>query len=360
MATTGGRPDPSLEQTLLEEGYRFNFFQAIRLLERVFPDREPIGHDAHPTREVVRIQSLPSLNFPPSAVCEIRPGKVPSDSQRMIIAFMGLIGPQGVLPRHYTEIVMERIRYKDRTLQDFLDIFLHRMGSFFYRAWEKHHVPVLYERRGKSGGRQDPFTEGLLALVGMGTMGLGQALPLSKGFLLGYAGMLSQRPRSAGTVKQVLEGYFGLPILMKQFEGEWLPLAEEDCTRLVSRGRNNVLGLTAIAGTHVWDQQANIHLNIGPLSQRRFKELLPSGHTYPALVAMTRFLVGQGVNFFIRLLLKAEEVPGCYLSEQSSYAPLLGWTTWLSTEPREKDADDVVFSGNWKWDRAGPLVSGMA
>jgi hypothetical protein len=39
----------------------------------------------------------------------------------MRVNFMGVIGPQGLLPIYYTELVIDRLRAKDRTLRDFLD-----------------------------------------------------------------------------------------------------------------------------------------------------------------------------------------------------------------------------------------------
>ncbi len=59
---------------------------------------------------------------------------------------------------------MERVRYKDHALWEFLDLFNHRFLSLFHRAWEKYRFPIVYE----SGG-EDPFTEGLFALIGIGT-----------------------------------------------------------------------------------------------------------------------------------------------------------------------------------------------
>jgi type VI secretion system protein ImpH len=91
----------------------------------------------------------------------------------MVINFIGLTGPSAVLPTPYTELLLERVRYKDTALRDFLDLFNHRMASLFYRAWERSRFPVAYER-----GGDNPFTQYLLDLVGMGTRGLRDRLAI--------------------------------------------------------------------------------------------------------------------------------------------------------------------------------------
>ena len=50
----------------------------------------------------------------------------------------------------------------------------------------------------------------------------------------------------------------------------------------------------------------------------------------------------------IRPLLTASEVPECRLIDRVSYAPRLGWTTWLKTKPFANDADQVIFSGHFR------------
>ena len=102
-----------LNEQILDEAYRFEFFQAVRLLERIYPERSPVGQDVTPHNEVVRFKSHLSLGFPASQIQSIREADDELDEQRrfeMFINFMGMIGIIGVLPIHYTELAMSRAR----------------------------------------------------------------------------------------------------------------------------------------------------------------------------------------------------------------------------------------------------------
>ncbi len=71
MAAKVGGTDSPLAQTLFDKAYGFDFFQAVRLLERISTERQPVGRDSDPALEVVRFRSRGSLNFPPSQIHEI-------------------------------------------------------------------------------------------------------------------------------------------------------------------------------------------------------------------------------------------------------------------------------------------------
>ncbi len=57
-----------IEARLREEPYTFEFFQAMRLLERLLPDLQPLGGFGHPSDEVARIRAHISLSFPASQI----------------------------------------------------------------------------------------------------------------------------------------------------------------------------------------------------------------------------------------------------------------------------------------------------
>ena len=336
MATQGRTTGPPLAQELLDEPYRFAFFQAVRLLERIYADRAPVGQDADATREVVRFRTRPTLSFP---ACEIH--DLTQDPQQdgaapeMMVSFMGAIGPLGILPHQYTELVMDRARYQDTALWSFLDIFNHRMISLFYRVWEKYHFPIAYERTG-----EDQFTMYLFDLIGMGTNGLRDRLSFRDQGLLFYSGLIAQRPHSAIAMGAIVGDYFGAPANVVQFPGEWLKL-EDNVTSLGSA--NSQLGVSTIAGDRVWSDQSKFRLRIGPVSLKKFNSFLPVGSAYKPLTEMVRLLAGLEFEYDVQLSLKRDEVPFFVLGSDPNGARL-GWTSWLKTSDFSKDDDQVVLS----------------
>src|SRR5690242_7402110 len=98
MAPQVALPDTRMRHNLFAQGYRFEFFQAVRLLEQISPSRKPVGSTASPSEEAVRFAAHLSLMFPPSEIHEITDeSKDPKTGQvspsRITVSFMGLTGP---------------------------------------------------------------------------------------------------------------------------------------------------------------------------------------------------------------------------------------------------------------------------
>lgn len=338
MAATSGRQNSALAETLFAEGHRFDFFQAIRLLEQLFPNRSRLGHANAPAGEPVQIHSRAALAFAASSIDEIRPGDHQAPAQ-MSVSFLGLTGPVGVLPRHYTELVLER--RKDAALRSFLDLFTHRAAALFYRAWSKYHFVIEFEATLRRGRERDQLAHYLCDLFGMGTGGLAHRLKVPDHALPFYAGLLSQQRRSAAGLKALLEHYLDTDVVITQFLGEWLPIAAANRTRL---GRtNHALGVSAIAGGWCWDQQAGFEVCVGPLPWQRYSDFLPDGRAFPALVQLTRYFAGQEHEFGVRLSLRADEVPACALGSGPEGSGRLGYSAWLGTRDSEQPAEDARF-----------------
>ena len=166
----------------------------------------------------------------------------------MTVNFLGLTGPQGVLPLDYSLYAASRVRAGDRALKDFLG-----------PVRPSHHLAVLSRvgevARGSSfsiaacvgaseasaapdsSSPRDALTAELLAVLGMDTPGLTGRLPIPDESLLYYAGLLSMPSRPAAALEQLVSDYFDVPCEVEQFVGAWYPLDTSAQTALGDEGR---------------------------------------------------------------------------------------------------------------------------
>ena len=343
MAPASGteNPDVALEKVheqLFSEPYSFDFFQAVRVLGWLQPDRKRVGRYNHPHTEIVRFGANPILHFPPSSIHALT--KRESAGPAMTINFMGLVGPLGALPNYVTELIGARIRAKDRTLLEFLDIFNHRLTSFFYQAWEKNHFTVAYER-----DRSDPVTACLYAMVGFGTKGIRDRQPVEDEAFIYYSGLFGLIPKSALALESVLGDYFNIPVELEPFVGTWRILAEPDqCVFGGDIPESTALGFGAVVGEEIWDQGSRMRLKLGPLTAAQYRDFLPTGKAWPELRAIVRSFCGYDLEFEVQLILRREDVPAFELRPPAENALCLGWHTWLKSGfDFDRDPGDTIL-----------------
>jgi len=325
-------------EKLRQEPYTFDFFQAVRLLERFLPGRTSVGRFSNPHTEVARFAAHPSLAFPASQIQGMNwPENAPV---QMTVNFMGLQGPEGVLPNPYTSLIIERERAGDYALRDFFDIFNHRIISLFYRAWRKYRFDVACEQ-----GERDLFSRHLLSLIGLGTDGLHDRQQVSDDSLIYYSGLLAQRPRSAQALQQILTDYFEVPVVIEQFAGGWYRLDREtQCHLGESDGNSGELGFGAVVGDEVWNQGSRVRIVLGPLNLERYADFLPDGKAYKTLGAWVRFFSNDEWDFEVKLILERQQVPACTLGEGGVSGPRLGWVSWVKSAPFGRNPDDTVLA----------------
>jgi type VI secretion system protein ImpH len=378
---------PSILDHLNAAPYDFHFFAAVRVLAAHYRDREPVGGAASPHEEIARFQGYPSLAFPPSQILTI---ESPADDRTcpiLTVTFFGLYGMHGVLPAHYTQLLIPTIaddhELERQTVRDWFDLFNHRFVSLFYRAWEKYRFQIPYERGEYRRGDGDAFTSAVRSLIGLGSAGLSNRLVLRSTTevdpnsyqwggrpsnrreerkdpsilahvddlaLLRYAGLFVQRPRTAGNLQLVIGDYFQLPTQVEQFRGQWLQVPEVDKPVLGVRGK---LGQDTVIGDRVWDMQSRFRLILGPLTYPQFIDLLPDRtpvrerKTLFVVSQLARTFVGAEWDFDVQLVLAADQVPMAELSDGSGIGPRLGWNLWLITDTPWAPVTDAVFEGEW-------------
>lgn len=328
----------TLNQVLDDEPFSFEFFQAVRLLEKLHPERRAVGRDALPEEEIVRFRTRITLDFPSSEVHELRERKGDPESapvREMHVNFMGLVGPSGVLPTHYSELVLDRIRYRDTAMWAFLDIFAHRSISLFYRAWAKYRFPVNYERG------NDELTSFLFDLAGLGTRGLRGKMALEDESLLPYTALIAQKPHSVNAIENIIEDYFGIEANVDQFYGQWITLDAGDRTKIGKA--NSRLGRNVIAGSRIWDQQSKLRLRLGPMTLQKFLGFLPNGTAHQTLRSIVELMVGTEFDYDVQLCLIKEQIPKTVLTTRAMRKPMLGWTSYLKTEAANQDDSQLIL-----------------
>lgn len=338
-----------------DEAPRFEFLQAVRLLEIMHRRRARAARAGEEVpagsglSHAVRFSSRVSLGFAAADLAGVAEPEEAGGPYRVTVDFLGVAGLAGPLPRPLTELVIDRSARGDGAAGAFLDLFNHRLVELMYAARKKHR-PALATDVPETTRLSDT----LFALVGLGTEGLRgrmRARGVPDRALLTYAGLLAHRPRSMRGLETLLEDYFGVRVRGHQFQGRWLALEPDDCTRIGASGFARTLGVDAVLGTRVWDQQAAFELEIGPLDDAKLRDFLPTGTAYLPLCELVRFWVGVDLEFTLRLVVEKDAVPAAGLGGGTR----LGWTSWLRT--RAFDADDrqlVLEDGGTVPDAAPP------
>ena len=250
MATESRVPPPDLtpeawEKVLNEAPETFSFFQAVRLLHRHLEDRSAVGGFAAPSEEVAKFSVNPSLAFPPGEIQALRTD--PGGQAEMVVNFMGLVGHMGVLPTEYTLLIDEQAATDGDPdgFRQFLDIFQHRLLSLFYKAWERSHFYVPFER-----GESDPISRRLFDLIGLGSGDLRGRMRIRDEALLFYSGLLGSRHRNAVALERLLEDYFDVPVEVVQFKGGRFGLsADSQCRIDDDEEVGGALGRGTVVGT---------------------------------------------------------------------------------------------------------------
>ncbi len=319
MAATGRRTAPPVAEQLYAKPYRFEFFQAVHLLEQM---AQPKSHEPLHRSIWVKFRSSLKSDFPASEIDALTPGKSGTPPE-MTVNFLGLGGAFGPLPPPVTEQLLARSRRGDTAGRDFLDIFNDRLVRLFYHARAKHRPELSRGTPAESN-----FAAYLFSLIGLGSPALHRRLAFPERALLHYAGILAGAPRSLHGLARLLSGYFGIAVSEIRAGGRWLELDASEQMRLGQSGHNARLGGEAVLGRRVWNEQSTIRIALGPLTLAQFKSLLPDGTAHRQLADLVGFYLGTPLVPEYRLLLDPGEIPQARLG--ASHGTKLGWLSFLA------------------------------
>lgn len=349
MASKGGTPLHPLILHVLDNPERYDFVQALRILERFdlisSPTTFQLPSEAGQKSGILSARFITQNNliFPTTVI-----SKGATNDQRLLtftISTFGLIGPIGALPYSYSAIVSNEIQKKNYSLKSFIDIFQNRSVSLFYGACTKYRLILAYERREKSHG--DDFRTSIDALNGLNSRYLRKRLDIDDDIVAYFTGFFSSQKRNPAGLENILTEILGVPIRFLPFKGYWINIIDNDKSALsnnLSLNAFNILGINCIIGSKVWASQNSFRLYVGPVNMKKFIRFFPEEVFFLTIKSIVSLYCGEQYRFEIKILLEKASVPFTKLknSENNQDASILGRNTWLLSHESVIDRDDAT------------------
>lgn len=307
---------PQWLERLQAEPWRYGFLSLLRRIG-ADPRIDPVGTAQRPQAEPFRLGQQPSLAFSPREIASVGPAH---GRLRVRLFGLGMLGPNGPLPIHVTEIARDREESRrDPTLCHFLDIFHHRYLTLLYRAWASAQAAAGLDRPD-----DERFSFYVACLTGQDVGEIGRR-PLPAHARLSASPHLVREARNPDGLRMTLERYFGVPVALEENVLQWIQVDPLEHSRLGKPGAASTMAEGALLGEVVPDRQHKFRLVVGPLDIDDYLRFTPQGEDLPRLVEWVRAFVGYEFEWELELRIKPNGAPPAVMGGPQQ----LGWSGWL-------------------------------
>ncbi|CCN36822.1 conserved hypothetical protein [Vibrio nigripulchritudo SO65] len=293
------------QEKFLESLDKEKLFESLHLIEQFLLKSESnLGTDHLPSQENIELKVAQQLGYEIGEFTKIKP----KHNQSLIVMtnLIGLTGENGVLPKHYSELILQRLKADDPTLQDFLDIFNHRILSLFYRTWQNFQPTVQHRR--VSQNTFSPWDQVLTSLTG----NLGDRA-------IHWGGLFGKPVKSRGAIQACLESLSGCEVEIHDFKGKWMQLTDDEQTRLCSKkmpeGQFSELGRGASLGQKAWNVNAGFTVEFTAKGQDQVHGMMPKGERITEIKALCQDLLGETASIEWTLTAEYKHLPKVQLKK---------------------------------------------
>ena len=346
-------------EQLLQQAPQFSYFQALRLLRLharengwdvanirtrpqlslAFPETDlaeirwlaPQCSDAedgmHATETVLQQAAENIADSVTSTWAEWQKGSPPSHEAAPAILqitanFFGLYGVASPLPAYYTEELINEQREERHATREFLDVLHQRLYPLLHQAWlkprlqlriwEEHEARALSYVQALAGLPQEPGRKPDVQ---------------EKADVLRYAGLFSQKPRSALGLQTLLADAFpAVEVHIESCVAKWEPIASTQQLRLGMQAHE--LGVDTLLGQRVHERANAICIHLHSLDAVSYQALLPGATQHQRLQHLVRLYLGVSLDVDVQLHPQRNTAQAAQLS-----APMwgrLGFDAWLA------------------------------
>lgn len=324
-------PKLGVIETLLEQPHRFEFFQAVRLLQLHLRQQEQINAN-DVLNEHLSFASTLSLSFPKSEIESLEK----SESKYLLIPTMvGLTGNLGALPLVYSQKLVSNSWAKKSGSLAFLNLFNNRLISLFYQASIKHNLPLQAELN-----QHKSYLHCIHALEGYVPYKKDTNNDLLNQSMAEFAGLIQGQVLNVESIQQILRSFLNQTVQVHQFIESWFSIPVEQRSHLSAKGGLQ-LGVNSFCGERVKQIDAKIKLEIGPLDYDAYRSLLPSGQVYPRLKSLLQRICNPTLMIEMVLVLDKEKINPIQLDQKTETG--LGGGAFLMSRSFEQHQSQTRF-----------------
>ncbi len=299
------------------------FFQLVHLIGLLHDDVNKMGAGQDPARESIRFRATRSLSFGAGDISQIHYDAA-AERFDIRVNFLGLYGPSSPLPPFNTERIIEQDEAPS-ALEDFLDLFNHRLITLLFQIWRKSRYHVRYAPKAR-----DPISRRFLALCGFPVESRDEIGGVPRSALLPHVGLLSLYSNSAEAAASILSNCLKVNCKVEEYVMRRVHI--EAAEQMALGVRNTTLGEDVVLGEEVDDDLGKFTLRLGPATSQELEPFMPGGarhHEIPALLSMIiRDPLEWDLEFeFISESIQAGRLEGARLGE----------TFWLASGDGEME-----------------------
>lgn len=305
----------SVIDTLFSEPAAFEFFQAVRLLQRYLKHTKRIGAEKA-LNDFIQFNATLSLAFQKSELgslvaCENNTGYL------LIPSMIGLTGNLGALPLIYTQKLNTSSWAKKHGSTVFLDLFNNRLINLFYKASIQYNLPLLAELK-----QDKHYLECIHALTGISPRPSISNNQLVSQVLAEFGGLLQGQMLNAESIQQLLTAVLKQSVVIHQFIPEWFVIPAE--SRNYLSAPHIQLGINTFCGERVKQIDSKIQIEIGPLDYNSYLKFLPNGEFNIILRQILKKIISFTTHIEILLVIDKEQVRNIQLNDKNISIGLAG------------------------------------
>ncbi|MCB1049746.1 MAG: type VI secretion system baseplate subunit TssG [Acidobacteria bacterium] len=293
-----------------------HFFHALRRIQQS-ADREGVG--------IQYIQN-PSRAFPSSFIDEVEPGS----PLRIKVNFHGLLGNLGTLPDYFTDEILHS-NEDHNGLQDFIEMFNHRMIENFFRAWRRYQI--LLENSVEAKTEQNQEFDTFLSAIGAQKHDDEGSELIWRCLRRHHLALFQRREKTFMGLQNILGSFFpNLTFEFQEHVEHWVRIPEHQRATLSSGLRIGMQG-NFLVGTQARDISGKFNILIRALNFQTYMSFLPNGQHYKQLQQLLRLYVQNRWQVALFLELKREDVPALSMGQG-----ILGASCWALSGQAQEDA----------------------